>query len=181
MKSTTIQIRLQLEEKQAFEDAAELAGIGLSSWVRQCLRLAAIRELESAGRSPGHRWRAHPRRRPQTGEPRMVRPHKTPAEAIAELVKSGTKRWAEQRKAEERHARARANRDDRLVRFRKVTTKEVAYEVMPRAYVAASANGTLPANARQIYYAARGEILRRTGKDNLDSQARRTTSPRRPV
>ena len=51
MKSTTIQIRLRPEEKQAFEDAAELAGIGLSSWVRQHLRLTAIRELESAGRS----------------------------------------------------------------------------------------------------------------------------------
>jgi hypothetical protein len=99
----------------------------------------------------------------------MVRPQ-TPAEAIAGLVKSGTKRWADQRKAEERHARARANRHDRLVRVRKATIKEVAYEVMQRAYMDASSNGTLPANARQIYYAARGEILERTGKENLDSQ-----------
>jgi hypothetical protein len=50
MRSTTIQIRLHPEEKQAFEEASELAGIGLSSWVRQRLRLTAIRELESAGR-----------------------------------------------------------------------------------------------------------------------------------
>jgi hypothetical protein len=41
---------------------------------------------------------------------------------------------------------------------------------MPRAYLEASAGGTLPANARQIYYAARGEILERTGKTSLDSQ-----------
>jgi hypothetical protein len=97
---------------------------------------------------------------------------KTPAEAIADLVRSGTKRWADQRKAEERHARARASRDDRLVRFKvhKVTVKEVAYQVMRRAYMDASSNGTLPAAPRQIYYAARGEILERTGKDNLDSQ-----------
>lgn len=49
MKTTTIQIRLQPEEKEAFERAADMAGIGLSSWVRERLRLAAIRELESAG------------------------------------------------------------------------------------------------------------------------------------
>jgi hypothetical protein len=100
----------------------------------------------------------------------MMRPQKTPAEAIAELVKSGTKRWTEHRKAEERHARARANRDDRFVRVRKITTKEVAYDVMQRAYMDASTGGRLPAAPRQIYYAARGEILERTGKDNLDSQ-----------
>jgi hypothetical protein len=51
MKTTTIQIRLRPEEKQAFEEAAEIAGIGLSSWVRQRLRSAAIRELEGVGRS----------------------------------------------------------------------------------------------------------------------------------
>jgi uncharacterized protein (DUF1778 family) len=51
MKTTTIQIRLRPEEKQAFEEAAEIAGIGLSSWVRQRLRSAAIRELEDVGRS----------------------------------------------------------------------------------------------------------------------------------
>jgi hypothetical protein len=33
--------------------------------------------------------------------------------------------------------------------------KEAAFHVMEEAYMAASANGTLPANARQIYYAAR--------------------------
>jgi hypothetical protein len=102
----------------------------------------------------------------------MVTPRKTPAEAIADLVKGVTKRWAEQRKAEERHARAKASRNDRIVYFRvrKATTKDVAYDVMRRAYLDASTGGTLPANARQIYYAARGEILERTGKTSLDSQ-----------
>ena len=51
MKTTTIQIRLRPEEKQAFEEASEIAGIALSSWVRQRLRTAAIRELEDVGRS----------------------------------------------------------------------------------------------------------------------------------
>jgi hypothetical protein len=50
MKTTTLQIRLQPKEKQAFEEASELAGIALSAWVRERLRPAAIRELEGAGR-----------------------------------------------------------------------------------------------------------------------------------
>ncbi len=44
-----MQIRLTDLEKQGFLAAAEIAGIPLSSWVRERLRLAAIRDLESAG------------------------------------------------------------------------------------------------------------------------------------
>ena len=50
MKSLTVQIRLTPEEKAGFVMAAEIAGISLSNWVRERLRLAAIRELEGAGR-----------------------------------------------------------------------------------------------------------------------------------
>lgn len=46
----SIEIRVQSAEKDGFEEAAALAGISLSSWVRERLRLSAIRELESAGR-----------------------------------------------------------------------------------------------------------------------------------
>ena len=49
-KAQVLQIRLSDTEKQGFQDAADLAGIALSSWVRERLRLAAIRDLESAGR-----------------------------------------------------------------------------------------------------------------------------------
>jgi hypothetical protein len=49
-KSQTLQIRITDSEKDGFELAAALAGISLSSWVRERLRLAAIRELEGAGR-----------------------------------------------------------------------------------------------------------------------------------
>jgi hypothetical protein len=49
-KTQNLQIRLTEQEKAGFSEAAELAGIPLSSWVRERLRLAAIRELESAGR-----------------------------------------------------------------------------------------------------------------------------------
>jgi hypothetical protein len=48
-KAEVLQIRLTEEEKRGFVAAAELAGIPLSSWVRERLRLAAIRDLESAG------------------------------------------------------------------------------------------------------------------------------------
>ena len=51
MKTDTFLVRAQPAEKLAFKEAAELAGISLSSWVRERLRLAAIRELENAGRS----------------------------------------------------------------------------------------------------------------------------------
>jgi hypothetical protein len=48
-KAQVLQIRLTDEEKQGFQAAANLAGIPMSSWVRERLRLAAIRDLESAG------------------------------------------------------------------------------------------------------------------------------------
>ena len=49
-KTEVLQIRITGSEKEGFELAAALAGISLSSWVRERLRLTAIRELEGAGR-----------------------------------------------------------------------------------------------------------------------------------
>jgi hypothetical protein len=49
-KVEIVQIRVTAEEKEGFELAAVLSGISLSSWVRERLRLTAIRELEGAGR-----------------------------------------------------------------------------------------------------------------------------------
>lgn len=49
-KNEVLQIRISDSEKEGFELAAALAGISLSSWVRERLRLTAIRELEGAGR-----------------------------------------------------------------------------------------------------------------------------------
>jgi len=45
-----LEVRLQSAEKQAFKDAAELAGLPLSAWVRERLRLAAKRELQESGK-----------------------------------------------------------------------------------------------------------------------------------
>ena len=59
-------------------------------------------------------------------------------------------------------------RADRLIhRDRPTSIKAAAYSVMEQAYLAASANGTLPPNPRQIMYAARPDILAITGKDTF--------------
>jgi hypothetical protein len=91
-------------------------------------------------------------------------------EKVAKLVRAVTAKWAKQRKAEDRHIAARQRRNDVMLRRRRVTIKDAAKRVLPDAYMKASANGTLPANARQIYYAARGPILELTGKESLDAQ-----------
>lgn len=50
LKSESLLVRLSRDEKRAFADAADLAGIALSAWVRERLRQAAVRELETAAR-----------------------------------------------------------------------------------------------------------------------------------
>jgi hypothetical protein len=93
----------------------------------------------------------------------------SPLDAIVGLTESVTKDWTKQRKAEERNANARARRFDRLTRMDRVTIRDAAFQVMEEAYQRASNNGTLPANPRQIYYAARRQILLATGRDALQS------------
>jgi hypothetical protein len=48
-KGEFLQVRVDDAEKQAFNAAADLAGIDLSAWVRERLRLIARRELEKSG------------------------------------------------------------------------------------------------------------------------------------
>jgi hypothetical protein len=85
------------------------------------------------------------------------------AKTIADMLAKTTDRWAKQRKAEIRDANARFRRADRMSRHaRPLNQTEAAARVMRDAYMTASANGTLPANPRQIYYAARPEMLRLT-------------------
>lgn len=45
-KDERLELRMNASEKQAFLDAAELAGLGLSAWIRVRLRAAARAELE---------------------------------------------------------------------------------------------------------------------------------------
>jgi hypothetical protein len=49
-KADYLDIRLEAAEKEAFRDAAEIAGLDLSAWVRARLRASARKELESVGR-----------------------------------------------------------------------------------------------------------------------------------
>jgi len=44
-------LRLEPEEKQAFEQAAEISGVPVSAWIRERLRRDARRELQDADRA----------------------------------------------------------------------------------------------------------------------------------
>jgi predicted HicB family RNase H-like nuclease len=50
LQSESLLVRLGISEKEAFKEAAELAGIPLSAWVRERLRQVAVRELGKAAR-----------------------------------------------------------------------------------------------------------------------------------
>jgi uncharacterized protein (DUF1778 family) len=50
VKGEYLELRLDATEKQAFKDAAMLAGMAVSVWVRERLRRAARKELEDAER-----------------------------------------------------------------------------------------------------------------------------------
>jgi len=44
-----IKIRVNADEKTAFEEAAKTAGISLSAWIRERLRREARKDLEESG------------------------------------------------------------------------------------------------------------------------------------
>ena len=48
-KAVPLTIRVSIEEKAAFERAADIAGATLSSWIRERLRAASLRELDVIG------------------------------------------------------------------------------------------------------------------------------------
>jgi hypothetical protein len=85
--------------------------------------------------------------------------------SIIAAVQGVTKKWAKQRQAEERQASARSNRRIVMMRRRHVSIRDAAWQIMEWAYVKASANGTLPAHARQIMYAARPHIQTAADRD----------------
>jgi hypothetical protein len=68
-------------------------------------------------------------------------------------------------------------RHERLIRSRQVSIKDAAYAVMEEAYLAASANDTLPATARQVMYSARPKIQDATGKLLDDAYFTQTLLP----
>lgn len=82
------------------------------------------------------------------------------ADAIIGAVEGVTKKWAKQRKREEREASAVLNRRVAMTRRYHISIREAASQIMEKAYLQASANGSLPAHARQIMYKARPYIQR---------------------
>ena len=130
-----------------------------------------FRELGSFGQKPRYHSQSAASRSGRAGDHRAARvvptgPVHRPgqirggdemkAKNIIDAVQGVTKKWAKQRKREERDASAIANRRYAMTRRRHVTIKDAAWQVMEEAYLKASANGTLPAHARQVMYAARG-------------------------
>jgi hypothetical protein len=83
---------------------------------------------------------------------------------IAKPWRKWKEKWRREQRAEERRAYAQPAEE------RGMSFKEAAEQVMEAAYMKASGGGQYPANARQIYYAARPQILALTGKDKLDDQ-----------
>ena len=82
-----------------------------------------------------------------------------------------TSEWTKQRRAEERDYSQRMRRAIQMLKEEKpekITIRQAAFEFMSEAYLKASGGGRYPAAARQIMYAARGYILKRTGKDEKD-------------
>ena len=84
--------------------------------------------------------------------------------ALETSVRSVTKKWTKAKRHADKENRLHRRHVDRLARYQsyRVTIKDAAYRVMEDAYMKASANNTLPANARQIMYAARPLVLERT-------------------
>jgi hypothetical protein len=110
------------------------------------------------------------------GKTKLVLPQAA-ATRLFESVENVTALWAKTIKAEERNAAAKARRDERFSRRRIVKIKDAAWEVMEQAYLAVSDNEALPANARQIMYAARPHIQERTGKQLDDKYFTQTLLP----
>ena len=50
VRGIRLDMRLNEAEKEGFRAAAELAGLDLSAWIRERLRLVARKELEDANR-----------------------------------------------------------------------------------------------------------------------------------
>jgi hypothetical protein len=86
------------------------------------------------------------------------------ADDIIGALREATKKWTKTKKAEERNPYTRSYRTSRMTRERGVPFKDAATEIMEAAYMKVRGPKELPANARQIMYAARGHIQKVTGR-----------------
>jgi hypothetical protein len=86
------------------------------------------------------------------------------ASSILGLVTEGTKKWTKTRESERRSPVSRRYRGEVMRREKSIKMVDAAAEIMAIAYMKASGNRVYPANARQIFYAARSYIQEKTGK-----------------
>jgi hypothetical protein len=84
------------------------------------------------------------------------------ADDLLELTDLVTRKWAKQRRAEER-GRSRASRDY-LYSDRRYFTRVVS-KILPGAYQHASGNGKYTVSQRQLFYACREAFGQKTGKE----------------
>src|SRR6476469_8709353 len=89
------------------------------------------------------------------------------ANDILDCVETATAKWTRQKKSEERHPGNVRYRVSRMTLEPRTSQKDAAWLVLGAAYMAASANGALPAKARQIYYQARPRIMALTDAKQL--------------
>lgn len=89
------------------------------------------------------------------------------ANDILDCVETATAKWTRQKKSEERHPGNVRYRVSRMTKEPRTTQKVAAWEMLEAAYMAASANDTLPAKVRQIYYQARPKIMALTDDKEL--------------
>ena len=89
------------------------------------------------------------------------------ANDILDAVETATSKWTRQKKSEERHPGMIRCRMSRMTKEPRTSQKEAAWQIMEEAYLKASANDTLPALARQIYYQARPKIMALTDDKEL--------------
>jgi DNA topoisomerase VI subunit B len=96
--------------------------------------------------------------------------------AMRTLVEKAAEPWTKLKAKVRREGKRRALQEARERRtHRPMSVKEAAWQVMEAAYLKASNQGTLPANARQVMYAARPDIIRLTGKEKPWAHSSRFT------
>jgi hypothetical protein len=83
-------------------------------------------------------------------------------------IRSVTKQWEKQRKAEIRDSNARLRRTT-MWKPRRISIKEACWHYMEEAYRRASGGGVYPATARQVMYAIRRQVQEMT-RQRLDDQ-----------
>jgi DNA topoisomerase VI subunit B len=95
-----------------------------------------------------------------TGEPS----EESMGAALAKSVRSITREWAKAKRQADRENRVRQQDIERMMQpLRHMSIKDAAYEGMEAGYMAVSDHNKLPAKTRQMMYAVRPYVLKKTG------------------